>query len=179
MQEEVAKDFKSLAYGSDVVPISAEQSEQERLAEYINDSIYTFDWNERWQKVLSKTDQVDEHERIVLLEKLSKEFSEAATRVCVQIVEELFESHKNVTPISSAVGGIAGGMKFLCDGIFVKLASRDWKNIYGGDQFSIKAASCELLAMTSYLDLRWNLICCLFHLFKRVSFVGSQVCMFR
>ena len=84
---------------------------------------------------------------------LAKDFAAAAERLCVRIVEELYigEELRTVPPI--AMGGLAGGPKFLDNGIFVKL-SCDWKGIYGGDRYSIKAASQELLAVETYLDLR-------------------------
>jgi hypothetical protein len=37
---------------------------------------------------------------------------------------------------------------------FVKMASRDWKSIYGSDALAIKAASHELVSTMAYLDLR-------------------------
>lgn len=36
----------------------------------------------------------------------------------------------------------------------MKMASRDWKGIYGTEARSIKSASHELMATTAYLDLR-------------------------
>jgi hypothetical protein len=40
--------------------------------------------------------------------------------------------------------GVAGGVKYLANGIFVKFAL-DFSSLYGGDEFSNKAASQELL----------------------------------
>lgn len=43
------------------------------------------------------------------------------------------------------------GEKFVSCGIFFKL-SRDWKNLYGGDSYAIKAASHELKGEFITLD---------------------------
>lgn len=41
---------------------------------------------------------------------------------------------------------------YIVEGIYFKF-SRDWKNFYGGDQFSAKIADHELLSIRSVIEL--------------------------
>jgi hypothetical protein len=47
------------------------------------------------------------------------------------------------------LGGFAGGEKYIYHGILFKFAM-DWMNIYGGDQFAMKAAGHELKSVVRY-----------------------------
>lgn len=54
---------------------------------------------------------------------------------------------KTIKPVD--VGGYAGGEKYITQGILFKFAV-DWKGLYGGDEYSMKAASHELTGLMSY-----------------------------
>ncbi len=53
---------------------------------------------------------------------------------------------------AKSVGGIAGGEKYIINGIFFKIA-RDVRGIYGGDEFSMKSCSLERTGNLAYLSL--------------------------
>jgi hypothetical protein len=150
MEQDVCASYIGLAYGKDLVETeeTEEPAENGFLQAYLDENKLKNDWNQQFQTLLS-TDYEDRMQ----LGRLAKEFADAAEAVCVQIVEELFvpEEQRTIRPIF--MGGIAGGVKYLEQGIFIKL-SCDWKGLYGGDTFSIKSASKELLAVETYLDLR-------------------------
>ena len=56
-------------------------------------------------------------------------------------------SKKTIPPVS--LGGVAGGEKYVVNGILFKFAL-DSSNIYGGDHNAMKAASHELKGLMSY-----------------------------
>lgn len=75
------------------------------------------------------------------------------------IISEVFlpDSEKTIKAVKS-VGGNAGGEKYLFNGILFKFAV-DWKGIYSGDEFAMKAASHEMKTLQTLLDLRVEDIC--------------------
>jgi Clustered mitochondria len=85
--------------------------------------------------------------RATKFDTLYNSFVSAATEICKQIV---LESHLPVgqrthTPVNA--GGVAGGTKYLVNGIFFKFAA-DSFGLYGGSHdFAQKAAGHELLAI--------------------------------
>lgn len=85
--------------------------------------------------------------------RIMEEFRACAVKVASKIVEErdLEDFARTVKPLQGAKG-VAGGVKYLKDGIFFKFAT-DAHGIYGGDEFSSKAASQELLGQQHVL--RW------------------------
>lgn len=147
-----------VVYGVDSTPSPCDAEESAALAEYIRRSD-PHDWNARFQQLiagLQHSSGGEEHhkQRSRALRELAREFASASVAVCTRIVEELFLPNEQKTVPSIITTGVAGGVKYLHDGIFVKMASRDWKRIYGGDAYSIKAASQELVSTMAYLDLR-------------------------
>lgn len=94
-------------------------------------------------------------EKSVQLRQLCSRFADTASSVAVKIIEELHlpMNRRTIAPLSEAIGGIAGGEKYLHSGIFFKL-SRDWKSIYGGDGNAQKAAEHELKGGMAFLDCR-------------------------
>lgn len=144
----------SMDDGDVLVPYAADtvdddSPEARALALYITRSD-SRDWNARFQALLQR--DTDLEARSVALRTLSREFGDEAVRVCTTIARELRSPQPTIPSIASH--GVAGGVKYLHAGIFVKMASRDWRNIYGSAARSIKAASHELVSTMAYLDLR-------------------------
>jgi hypothetical protein len=51
------------------------------------------------------------------------------------------------------VGGVAGGEKYILNGIFFKF-SKDFHNIYGSDEMSMKSSNNELNGIRFYYEWR-------------------------
>jgi hypothetical protein len=113
------------------------------------------DFNGEFQQALSLPTSTNEQRivRLVAINRLTREFSQVASKIAVVIVEELYipDDQRTYHP-AKEVGGVAGGEKYIVDGIFIKFA-KDWKNLYGGDQYAAKSASLELKGIKSYLSL--------------------------
>lgn len=111
------------------------------------------DWNEEFQTLLSlpssTQEETDEKDRELLI--LYQDFVERVKAIACQIIEEVALPPTSKTIRSLAVGGVAGGEKFIVDNIFLKFAI-DMHGIYGGDEWSRKAASLELLGQDAYLS---------------------------
>jgi len=69
-----------------------------------------------------------------------QDFRIAASNIAKRIIDEAFLPlhEKTIKPVD--VGGIAGGQKYVYDGIFLKFAI-DLFGVYGGDHAAAKAAS--------------------------------------
>jgi hypothetical protein len=106
----------SCAYGSDAITCD----EPESLFELTQQNNSSWDWNERFQQVLSSNSTHSKDD----IASLAQNFAESSCLLSKRIVEEMFSDKRTVHPRN--VGGIAGGPKFLENGIFVKL-SCDWK----------------------------------------------------
>lgn len=74
------------------------------------------------------------------------------------IISEVFWDNKYRTIKPLAVGGAAGGEKFVYNGILFKFAV-DWKQIYQSDHAAMKAASQEMLSLMSIQDADIEGIC--------------------
>ena len=97
-----------------------------------------YDWMDKLESTNSKYEGVE-----LLKEKIKiyNDFEKKAIKISKILVEELNKVNKVYQPIN--IGGQAGGIKYLVDGIFFKF-QRDFKGIYGGDSLAMKAASHEL-----------------------------------
>jgi len=84
-------------------------------------------------------DYLNQKEISTRLRRLAQDFSHTAKMYGKLIISEflLDEQYKTIPP--TKIGGVAGGYKYLVAGILFKFAV-DWKNIYGGDEFAMKAA---------------------------------------
>eukprot|EP00698_Gefionella_okellyi_P008753 TRINITY_DN2189_c0_g1_i3.p1 TRINITY_DN2189_c0_g1~~TRINITY_DN2189_c0_g1_i3.p1 ORF type:complete len:714 (-),score=144.48 TRINITY_DN2189_c0_g1_i3:1496-3637(-) len=85
------------------------------------------------------------------IRQLTGEFTEAAVQYAQIIIEETIANIPNETRRIPSVdlGGIAGGAKFLHDGMIFKFAA-DFQGIFGGDEFAMKAASHELKGVIAF-----------------------------
>jgi hypothetical protein len=83
---------------------------------------------------------------------ISTQFAEYASTIAKVIVEEMHlpVDQRQYKPVD--VGGVAGGEKIIVGKLFFKFAL-DWKNLYGGDEFSMKACSHEMKGLRAYLNL--------------------------
>jgi len=117
------------------------------------------DWNEEFQKLIEKkfSDPENELLRTRELRKLCEEFSALAKRIGTIILSELFlPNHmKTIPPVTNTIPGVAGGEKYvyLPESIFFKI-SLDTNNLYGGDEYIMKAAGHELKAIMECMDCR-------------------------
>jgi len=80
---------------------------------------------------------------------LSKDFVEMAKRWGKVIIEECFlePRYRTINPID--IGGQAGGVKYVYNGILFKLQT-DWKHIYGSDFLAMKTGGLELKGLMRY-----------------------------
>eukprot|EP01114_Cavostelium_apophysatum_P017894 TRINITY_DN5408_c0_g1_i1.p1 TRINITY_DN5408_c0_g1~~TRINITY_DN5408_c0_g1_i1.p1 ORF type:complete len:1291 (+),score=352.75 TRINITY_DN5408_c0_g1_i1:103-3975(+) len=114
-------------------------------------------WNEEFQNLIgtSFTDHERELQRTKQLRTLCEEFAMSAVTTAKIIISELFldAEDKTIPPITSVVGGVAGGRKYFHEGIFFKIPLDDL-DIYGGDEGIIKSAGHELRGLMSLYDCR-------------------------
>jgi hypothetical protein len=117
------------------------------------------DWNAEFQTLLDMPD--DGSDKFLRLRNLAHDFISTAEMYGKIIISEFYlpVEEKTIKPFSA--GGIAGGMKFLCQSILFKFAvdiqlprSGTW--MYGGKQQStenaMKAAKHELRSVSSYYN---------------------------
>eukprot|EP01133_Synstelium_polycarpum_P007370 gene7370-8589_t len=84
------------------------------------------------------------------IQRVAEEFVEVATKHGITIIQERGKlAGATISPYE--IGGVAGGQKFLKDGIFFKFAF-DVYGIYGGDAFAMKAAGHELKGLMGYFN---------------------------
>jgi hypothetical protein len=104
-------------------------------------------WNDAFQHAvhLPRRTREEALERVVACRTSLAQLSAAAATVASQIVTELGEPSK--ASGAAAVGGHAGGEKYVRDGIFLKLA-RDSAGLYGGDSFAAKTAGLDRLHLS-------------------------------
>eukprot|EP01117_Protostelium_nocturnum_P010911 TRINITY_DN3939_c0_g1_i1.p1 TRINITY_DN3939_c0_g1~~TRINITY_DN3939_c0_g1_i1.p1 ORF type:complete len:1699 (-),score=618.56 TRINITY_DN3939_c0_g1_i1:206-5302(-) len=110
-------------------------------------------WNGQFQEILDLP-QKESLERVYRFERISQlanDFEHTAITYGKIIISEasLPIHQKTVKPVS--IGGQAGGEKYIHAGILFKFAL-DWKGIYGGDEYCMKAASNELKGLSRYFS---------------------------
>lgn len=113
-----------------------------------------FDWNEQFQQIQAEyyDDYEKELDRLDRLNAFVEKFTAVATEAGRTIISELFlpEESRTIRSITAKVGGIAGGEKYICRGIFFKF-TKDNQGIFGGnDDSAMKAGAHE---WRSYLEL--------------------------
>lgn len=79
------------------------------------------------------------------------EFMDTASRIAKKIVTEMTLPVDAKTVKPRNMGGIAGGEKYLEEGIFFKFAI-DAYDVYGGDKFAMKAAAHELQGIKAFAE---------------------------
>lgn len=107
------------------------------------------DWNEEWQQVVlcSALTPEERQEKQQKLTVIAREFAAAAAPVARLIAEQSRRKEKRLNSVDA--GGIAGGVKFVHNGIFYKQAVSH--AIYADEGAARKAAGRELLALRAVL----------------------------
>jgi hypothetical protein len=103
-------------------------------------------WNEEFQLLMELPDS---RIKFLGLRNLEHDFVYAAETYGRIIISESFLpiQMRTISPVD--VGGIAGGQKFIVQGILFKFAI-DTSGLYGGDHHAMKAASHELKGLMNY-----------------------------
>lgn len=106
------------------------------------------EWQERYIEAINmSTDTPNEAlERARVIHNVQTQFIETAGNIVKVIVNESHLPNEEKTIAVANVGGIAGGDKYIKNGIMFKYAV-DSKNIYGSDAFAAKAAGAEMRAL--------------------------------
>jgi hypothetical protein len=104
------------------------------------------DWNEEFQQALSMPDS---HAKFVALRNLELDFVYAAQLYGKIIISEMSLPVSLKTLKPSSVGGIAGGEKYIAQGILFKFAV-DLEGLYKSDENAMKAASHDLKGLMAF-----------------------------
>lgn len=110
----------------------------------ILDQKTSIDWNKEFQEILLLDDSDIKFTR---LSALANNFVFLAETYGKIIISELHLPNKSIKPVS--IGGIAGGEKYIVQGILFKFAI-DIQGIYGGEENAQKAAGHELKGLGHY-----------------------------
>lgn len=117
------------------------------------------DWNEEFQQlveIISSKNSLEDTLRASYnsLSRLMQDFVHVCKTYAKVLVHEksLPLKHKTIKP--AAVGGFAGGLKYLHAGIMFKFSSSDHYNLYGSDERAAKAALHELRASREVFESR-------------------------
>jgi hypothetical protein len=112
------------------------------------------DWNELFQSALdmpqdSVPQQIVRYEKII---DVAQNFERTAQVFGKIIISEVFLPYKfkTIKPVSE-LGGHAGGEKYIYNGILFKFAV-DWKGIYSGDEYAMKAAGHEMRSLIAFYN---------------------------
>jgi hypothetical protein len=113
---------------------------------------FNANWNERFQALVEGAEQ-DEQAKLRKYEKLSslwREFLHTAKSCGKIIISERRVPNERRTIPSVALGGCAGGVKYVYHGILFKFAIDDHLLYGGSDHFAQKAAGHELKGLMRY-----------------------------
>jgi ubiquitin-protein ligase len=109
------------------------------------------DWNGLFQRMLESPGDTQEQrlKKYEDISTLNNNFVSMAKQLGKIIITEAFlpDEVKTIKPYS--LGGVAGGRKYLYNGILFKLQT-DWKGIYKGDHNAMKSGSLELKGLMRY-----------------------------
>ncbi|KAM9964845.1 hypothetical protein ACTFIW_004637 [Dictyostelium discoideum] len=114
------------------------------------DNIALYYWSSEFQRLLEMDDCLEKFERLSSLE---HDFVYAAESYGRIIISENFLANelKTIKPVS--VGGIAGGEKYIVQGILFKFAlENEAFGLYGNDENAMKTAAHELNGCASFLN---------------------------
>lgn len=74
------------------------------------------------------------------LNKIQGDFLSAANETAKLIIDEITSHNKTIRPIN--IGGVAGGEKYIHNGILFKISLDLFKLFGGSDEHSMKLAGC-------------------------------------
>ena len=113
------------------------------------------DWNGLFQRLLESPDDTQDArlKKYEDISTLNNNFVSMAKQLGKIIIAEAFlpDEVKTIKPYS--LGGIAGGCKYLYNGILFKLQN-DWKGIYKSDHNAMKSGSLELKGLMRYYGFK-------------------------
>ena len=120
-------------------------------------------WNQRFQTLLELRENTIEDRiyKYSCLSSLNNDFVEASTLYAKAIISEYYLHVKDKTILdrSAAIGGLAGGEKFLWRGILFKLANGEKTGPWNGnDEYAAKGAGHELKNTIHYYTAGHGLI---------------------
>ncbi|KAN0015626.1 hypothetical protein ACTFIU_008367 [Dictyostelium citrinum] len=114
------------------------------------DNIALYYWSSEFQRLLEMDDCLEKFERLSSLE---HDFVYAAESYGRIIISENFLANelKTIKPVN--VGGVAGGEKYIVQGILFKFAlENEAFGLYGNDENAMKTAAHELNGCASFLN---------------------------
>lgn len=113
------------------------------------------DWNGLFQRLLESPEDTQESrlKKYEDISTLNNNFVSMAKQLGKIIIAEAFlpDEVKTIRPYS--LGGVAGGCKYLYNGILFKLQN-DWKGIYKSDHNAMKSGSLELKGLMRYYGFK-------------------------
>jgi len=109
-------------------------------------------WNNEFQDIMAEDPSPEKYRE---LSRLAREFVFVASTYGRVIISEMTLPESNKSIKSVQVGGIAGGRKYIAQGILFKF-NLDHMGLYGGDSNAQKAAGHEIKGLMSYslLEIR-------------------------
>jgi hypothetical protein len=108
------------------------------------------DWQGEFQTLLRMPDSYEKWRGIA---RLGLDFQHAASLYARVIVSECKLPENQKTIHTADVGGVAGGIKVICQGILFKVAV-DKHGMYGSDANAAKSAGHEFKSTTAFFDLQ-------------------------
>lgn len=113
------------------------------------------DWNGLFQRLLESAEDTQDSrlKKYEDISTLNNNFVSMAKQLGKIIISEAFlpDEVKTIKPYS--LGGVAGGCKYLYNGILFKLQN-DWKGIYKSDHNAMKSGSLELKGLMRYYGFK-------------------------
>ena len=156
----VKNDTPNTPNGYELVDSETEESEIEnKLESKKNKLVSSRDWNNEYQSILNERESKEKYDK---LGELMKSFVLASEQYGTLIISErnLPNDKKIIQPVS--IGGIAGGDKFIVQGILFKFSCdpklRNGKYLYGGNnesqELAMKAAKHELNNLIAFNEAK-------------------------
>lgn len=114
----------------------------------IEKPLSSLEWNEEFQRALEQPSKTpEEHvERIQNVNNIMNQFVDFVTPLAKQIITEENQIDQKIKPYDDA-GGIAGGEKYIHQGVFFKFARDKFGLFKGNDEIAIKVAGLDLAAL--------------------------------
>eukprot|EP01091_Cochliopodium_minus_P008088 TRINITY_DN1798_c0_g1_i1.p1 TRINITY_DN1798_c0_g1~~TRINITY_DN1798_c0_g1_i1.p1 ORF type:complete len:1165 (-),score=271.99 TRINITY_DN1798_c0_g1_i1:41-3277(-) len=112
-------------------------------------NVFNLSWNEKFQNLVAGGE--DKYEELT---ELGNDFVASASKYGKIIISELYLNYNEKTIKPLTIGGVMGGLKYCCQGIFFKFALDTEKGMYKGDQNAMKSAGHELKSLISITNCR-------------------------
>eukprot|EP01130_Rhizamoeba_saxonica_P009692 TRINITY_DN3952_c0_g1_i4.p1 TRINITY_DN3952_c0_g1~~TRINITY_DN3952_c0_g1_i4.p1 ORF type:complete len:977 (-),score=168.95 TRINITY_DN3952_c0_g1_i4:963-3893(-) len=146
-----------------------------------SDDIQYRDWNEEWQAILELPETITKYK---VLRELVNDFEYVSKHYAKILVHEIFKNEESRIIKSISGAGVAGGKKFMVEGIFFKFVEdveiSPGKWLYGGSKSAYhlagKAAKHEIRGLTTIYQLisKLNIPLCI-PLMSLIGYRGFRV----